>query len=71
MNLKKTSSIFLLLIASIFILISSSCTDKYKPSSAAFTAIEESSCTQCHLNSTLLKEVATPLPPKDGEAGEG
>ncbi len=48
------------------------CTDKYEPAPSKFAALEESSCTHCHLNQDLLKEVATPLPPDtSGEAGEG
>lgn len=42
------------------------CTDKYEPITAS-----GSSCVHCHLNADLLREVADPLPPSDGEAGEG
>ena len=45
------------------------CTDKYEPSSPISGS--GSSCVHCHLNSELLKEVATPLPPPTGESGEG
>ena len=47
------------------------CADKYKPSSNPFSASKESSCTHCHLNSSLLQEVATPQPPDTGHTGEG
>ena len=66
-----TLSVFL--VTFLFILIfSSGCTNKYEPASNIFSSTEESSCTHCHLNSTILKEVATPLPPDTSEAtGEG
>ena len=47
------------------------CTDKYKPAPSKFSSSEETSCTYCHLNAALLKEVATPLPPDPGGTGEG
>ena len=55
------SLLFLFVMFQIFYL---GCTNKYEPTSG-------SSCVHCHLNSELLKEVATPLPPPTGEAGEG
>ena len=56
-----------------FILVSYwGCTEKYEAAASKFAAIEESSCTHCHLNKAILEEVATPLPPDtSGEAGEG
>ncbi|OQX88974.1 hypothetical protein B6D60_00520 [candidate division KSB1 bacterium 4484_87] len=54
----------------LFLLIGIGCTDKYQPTPSQF-ASKESSCTYCHLNSSLLKEVATPLPPDEGDSGEG
>ncbi|NOZ62997.1 MAG: hypothetical protein GXO74_15180 [Calditrichaeota bacterium] len=67
-----TSKIFLygIFLLFLFLLIGSGCTDKYQPTSSQF-ASKESSCTYCHLNSSLLKEVATPLPPESGDSGEG
>jgi len=48
------------------------CTDKYEPAPELFSTIEESSCTNCHLNYSLLEQVATPLPPDTSESsGEG
>ena len=46
------------------------CTDKYQPAPNMFSA-EESSCTSCHLDKTLLTEVADPLPEPSEPAGEG
>ncbi|OQX96064.1 hypothetical protein B6I21_02200 [candidate division KSB1 bacterium 4572_119] len=47
------------------------CTEKYEPVPSKFSASEETSCTHCHLNAALLEEVADPLPPDEGESGEG
>ncbi|MBN2008710.1 hypothetical protein JW960_05150 [candidate division KSB1 bacterium] len=47
------------------------CADKYKPTANEFVSLQESSCTHCHLNSDLLKEVAEPIDHGTGEAGEG
>ncbi|MDW7680672.1 MAG: hypothetical protein SCK70_08905 [bacterium] len=59
---------------SLFVLIVAfywGCTDKYEEVPNRF-AVEESSCTGCHLNATLLQQLATPLPPDPhDEAGEG
>jgi hypothetical protein len=46
------------------------CTDKYQSAPTQFAA-KESSCTNCHLNKTLLEEVADPLPEPGEPAGEG
>ncbi len=70
--MKRTIIILSLLIMSLsFLLLQWGCTDKYKPAPGVFSASEESSCTYCHLNANLLKDVATPLPPPSGESGEG
>jgi hypothetical protein len=48
------------------------CTDKYPnktESDAPVTA--QSNCEVCHLDKELLEEVADPLPPENGESGEG
>jgi len=69
--MKRTIIILCLLIMSLSILMLHwGCTEKYKPIQGVFSA-SESSCAYCHLNSNLLKEVATPLPPDEGESGEG
>ncbi|MBC8185325.1 hypothetical protein H8E88_29880 [candidate division KSB1 bacterium] len=70
--MKRTIIILSLLIMSLFFLLFQwGCTDKYKPAPGVFSASEETSCTHCHLNANLLKEVATPLPPPEEPAGEG
>lgn len=70
--MKRTIIVFSLLIMSLFVVIMHwGCTDKYKPTEGVFSASEESSCTHCHLNASLLKEMATPLPPDTGDSGEG
>ncbi len=62
------SSLLLLSLVLIFVW---GCTDKNKPAPNIFSSAEESSCTHCHLDANLLKQVATPLPPHEGESGEG
>ena len=70
--MKRTIIILGLLILSLsFLFTQWGCTDKYKPTPNIFSASEESSCTHCHLNADLLKEVATPLPPPPAEESEG
>ncbi len=47
-----------------------SCSDKY-PTPVEKFAVEKNSCTNCHLNAELLKEVADPLPvDPGGDTGE-
>lgn len=46
------------------------CADKYPPAPTQFAATV-SSCTNCHLNKTLLEQVADPLPEPGEPAGEG
>lgn len=60
-----------LLLLSLILIFVWGCTDKYKPAPNIFSSAEESSCTSCHLNANLLKEVATPLPSDNGDSGEG
>jgi len=67
----KLFTICSLLLLSLILIFSWGCTDKYKPTPNVFSSVEESSCTHCHLDATLLKQVATPIPPDEGESGEG
>jgi len=48
-----------------------SCTDKYPASQDANKLGTKNGCVSCHLNGEKLKQLATPLPPPEGEAGEG
>ena len=54
----------------LLVLFSWQCTEKYPADSKHVTAVVDG-CVECHTDAELLKEVATPLPPPDGEAGEG
>jgi hypothetical protein len=68
------SNIFsLLLVCIVFIIVIqlTGCTDKYKPTANEFASLKTSSCTHCHLDAELLKEVADPIEHGGGEAGEG
>jgi len=67
----KLFSLSFLMIVLFFLIFQWGCTDKYKPAPNIFSSSEESSCTHCHLNANLLKEIATPLPHDEGESGEG
>ena len=65
---------FFIISALLFVLLVltlSVCTNKYQPVSNSFNKVDESSCTHCHFNSSLLNDVAAPLPPDNGESGEG
>ncbi len=68
--MKSKTFLYGVLLVSLFLLIGVNCTDKYQPTPSQF-APEQSSCTYCHLDSKLLKEVATPLPPENEDSGEG
>ena len=56
-------------IITVFLFIS--CTEKYPASHDANNLSTKNSCVSCHLNTEKLKQLATPLPPPEGEAGEG
>lgn len=64
---KKIISVVLL-----FVLVAMSwqCTKKY-PADVDHIAAVSDGCVACHLDEDLLKKVAAPLPPVEGEAGEG
>ncbi|MBD3287744.1 hypothetical protein GF337_02975 [candidate division KSB1 bacterium] len=66
---QKNAVVSLLFLFSMSLLFYTGCTDKYEPTSPISGS--GSSCVHCHLNAELLKEVATPIPPPTGEAGEG
>ena len=57
-----------LLVVVVFLL---SCDEKYPLTSDAPATVSISGCTDCHLNSDMLKAVATPLPPDTASSGEG
>ena len=61
------STIVLLLL----VLVLVQCTDKYPEAHKELNLANKDGCVNCHLNANLLKKVATPLPPKEGNAGEG
>ena len=66
----KMFSIITLVLSILFFVFIWGCTDKYQPAPNMYSA-EESSCTSCHLDKTLLTEVADPLPEPSEPAGEG
>jgi nitrate/TMAO reductase-like tetraheme cytochrome c subunit len=66
----KIFSISILFLSVIILALIWGCTDKYQPAPTQFAATE-SSCTSCHLNKTLLEEVADPIPEPSEPAGEG
>ncbi len=63
-------STFLAVFLFCIVLLSIHCADKYPAQETDIIASAEG-CVACHTNADLLKEVATPLPPVNGEAGEG
>jgi hypothetical protein len=63
-------SISLLIIFMLIFLLLNGCTEKYPQGEKNIFALQTSSCTYCHLNSDLLKEVADPLPTPSEETGE-
>jgi len=68
----KVSSLLLsVLIALFMVVFFIHCTEKYPSDSRKFGLAKRDGCIDCHGNAGLLKKVATPLPPKDGESGEG
>ena len=66
----KNFTIGMLFLSVIVLALIWGCTDKYQPAPSKF-ATEESSCTNCHFNKSLLEEVAEPLPEQGEPAGEG
>lgn len=60
------STLLLVLLA----LFSWQCTEKYPADDDHAAAISDG-CVACHINESLLKEVADPLPHVEGESGEG
>jgi hypothetical protein len=66
----KIFTISMLFLSVIILALIWGCTDKYHPAPTQFAATE-SSCTNCHLNKTLLEQVADPLPESGEPAGEG
>jgi len=70
---KKISLLLLFVILpfiiTVFLFIS--CTDKYPASHDANKITNKNGCVSCHLSADKLKKLATPLPPPEGEAGEG
>ncbi len=47
------------------------CAEKKTPQGPQFNFAEGNSCVECHTSENTLKQVAAPLPPHPGEAGEG
>jgi hypothetical protein len=47
------------------------CNKKNPQEPRRFNSNQSDGCLACHMNATLLKEVATPLPPNNTESGEG
>jgi hypothetical protein len=74
--MRNNSFVVVLLSALFLILVLISCTDKYPPATSdgddtdALIA-DASGCVECHLDESLLQQVATPLPPDPGGGGEG
>lgn len=68
--MKHSKIIITTLLVVLLALFSWQCTEKY-PADANHAAAISDGCVACHTNADLLKEVATPLPEVDGEAGEG
>ena len=67
----KSISLYLPLVLCIFVVVFSwQCTEKYPANDTKIVA-DAGGCVGCHTDANLLKQVATPLPPVSGEAGEG
>lgn len=66
----KTFAAMILFLSVLVLALIWGCTDKYQPAPSQFSGVE-SSCTHCHLNKSLLEEVADPLPEPAEPAGEG
>lgn len=47
------------------------CSKKYPADFKESGMAVNNGCVACHTDADLLKKVATPLPPVDGDAGEG
>ena len=62
---------FAMLNVIIFVFLFISCTEKYPASHETNGLTTKNGCVSCHLNAEKLKQLATPLPPPEGEAGEG
>jgi hypothetical protein len=62
--------LILVLLLSVVVLMS--CEDKYPVAADSIAHTSVSGCTDCHLNSETLKQVATPLPvDTSSSSGEG
>jgi len=66
----KILTVSMLFLSVIILALIWGCTDKYQPAPTQFAATA-SSCNNCHLNKTLLEQVADPLPEPSEPAGEG
>ena len=60
------------IISALLIILMMGCTEKYpNKTEAGDPVLTGSGCEVCHLDKDLLKEVADPIPPKEGDGGEG
>ena len=69
--MKKQHIIVLVLFAGLILLAFIQCTEKYPAAHQKLNLASADGCVNCHLDADLLKKVATPLPPKEANAGEG
>jgi len=67
----KIFTVSILLLSLLVLALMWGCTDKYEPAPSKFASGEESGCTSCHLDKSLLEQVAEPLPEPSEPAGEG
>ena len=68
--MKNRKFVTLALLLLLLVVFTWQCTEKY-PADSKQAAVVVDGCVQCHTDAELLKKIATPLPPPDGEAGEG
>ena len=69
--MKKGNLLLVILISVISLLLLTQCTEKYPGATKELTLATGNGCVDCHLDAEKLKKVATPLPPVEGDAGEG
>lgn len=69
--MRKQPILVLLLLFVVLVVFVFQCTEKYPPAPQKLALSKQNGCMSCHGNAEQLKKVATPLPPKEGDAGEG
>ena len=69
--MKKQTLLLLVLLLALTALFYTQCTEKYPDATKTVKVAGKDGCTTCHLDAEKLKMVATPLPPSEGDTGEG